>query len=95
MRGVRPLTSTDARRRELARDLLADLRRLDRQLSAKRRAPAGRCPLPTPPSPTSAASGTSSPERSSDRIGDLTHQARLDQVISQCNSAIQPVVSTN
>lgn len=33
LRGVRPLTVTDAYRRELARDLLADLRRVDRQLS--------------------------------------------------------------
>ncbi len=34
MRGVRPLTTTDVCRRDLARDLLTDLRRLDRQLSA-------------------------------------------------------------
>ena len=32
LRGIRPLTATDARRRDLARDLLADLRRLDRHL---------------------------------------------------------------
>jgi transposase len=32
LRGTRPLTATDARRRDLARDLLADLRRLDRHL---------------------------------------------------------------
>ena len=34
MRGLRPLTATDACRRDLARDLLNDVRRLDRQLSA-------------------------------------------------------------
>jgi transposase len=33
LRGVRPSTATDACRRDLARDLLADLRRLDRRLS--------------------------------------------------------------
>jgi len=34
LRSVRPLTTTDVCRRDLARDLLADLRRLDRQLAA-------------------------------------------------------------
>jgi transposase len=34
MRGIRPLTATDACRRDLARDLLNDVRRLDRQLAA-------------------------------------------------------------
>ena len=33
LRGVRPATATDACRRDLARDLLADLRRLDRRLT--------------------------------------------------------------
>ena len=33
LRGVRPATATDACRRDLARDLLADLRRLDRRLA--------------------------------------------------------------
>jgi hypothetical protein len=32
MRGVRPVTATDNCRRDIARDLLADLRRLDRQV---------------------------------------------------------------
>ncbi|WEO93203.1 IS110 family transposase [Streptomyces sp. FXJ1.172] len=32
MKGIRPLTATDACRRDIARDLLADLRRLDRQV---------------------------------------------------------------
>lgn len=34
MRGLRPLTATDACRRDLASDLHNDVRRLDRQLSA-------------------------------------------------------------
>ncbi|MET8912777.1 IS110 family transposase [Micromonospora sp. NPDC004551] len=34
MQGLRPLTATDACRRDLARDLLNDVRRLDRQLAA-------------------------------------------------------------
>jgi transposase len=33
LRGIRPATATDACRRDLARDLLADLRRLDRRLT--------------------------------------------------------------
>ncbi len=44
MRAVRPLTSTDVCRRDLARDLLTDLRRLDRQLSANEAST--RLPLP-------------------------------------------------
>ncbi|WP_328499050.1 transposase [Streptomyces sp. NBC_00414] len=32
MKGIRPLTATDNCRRDIARDLLADLRRLDRQV---------------------------------------------------------------
>jgi transposase len=32
MKGIRPVTATDACRRDIARDLLADLRRLDRQV---------------------------------------------------------------
>ncbi|MEU6955521.1 transposase [Streptomyces sp. NPDC045714] len=32
MKGIRPLTVTDSCRRDIARDLLADLRRLDRQV---------------------------------------------------------------
>ncbi|GDY51838.1 hypothetical protein SVIO_024610 [Streptomyces violaceusniger] len=32
MKGIRPVTATDNRRRDIARDLLADLRRIDRQI---------------------------------------------------------------
>jgi transposase len=32
MKGIRPVTATDNYRRDIARDLLADLRRLDRQV---------------------------------------------------------------
>ncbi|MGW3151860.1 transposase [Streptomyces sp. NPDC001177] len=32
MKGIRPVTATDNCRRDIARDLLADLRRLDRQV---------------------------------------------------------------
>ena len=32
MKGIRPVSATDACRREIARDLVADLRRLDRQV---------------------------------------------------------------
>ena len=71
LRGVRPATATDACRRDLARELLADLRRLDRRLTdnqaqlrdavaaTRSGLPRSTAWAPSPPRRSSASSATS------------------------------------
>jgi len=49
LRGLRPVTATAACRRQLARDLLSDLRRVDARSPTTR--PSSKTPWPPPPAP--------------------------------------------